>query len=728
MKWVYFLLLLGCSSSPIHQDSILVQSHRPPSSAFLPFDISTKDPASIELYLLKELAQNPTPAMKWWVEYQQAKIWADSAPKKSCDHFTSLSQNKEFPLKELALIYAHQICESSSHLDPIYPISLFKEISWLKELATRVGLNKTRREGDWWHQMHLAIEQSRFVSDQQAKIDLIQEALMIARLHGDPRFVREFENRLYKVAPRLRPQPSEKYYSAIAYDYRRVRDFDSARKYYHKIAAHVSNVDQVFQALKGIATTYKLEREMTLFLEATDEAALYIKKNFKNNKKQQILALHHEAQIMKARAHWTEGKSSYAKQILNELLLDLKDRYPLHQIYILMSRIYEEEKKYPEALLWLKKAEFHASKPLLEQINWFKAWNHRKLKEYDKAIALLIDLKNNQHDPSEKSRYGFWLARTYKDQGSKVEALAEYERVLQSDPMGYYGLLSHRELELDLNHSIPKSDKNNEKNLPNNLSLQHVTAEEQLQLLWLISLNEKELSTPLLSTISQRYKENPSIQHKDWQTLIEYFANAEDYIGLYNQLSALNLDQKIEFYQSRPDALFPRPYREVVDAAANRFGVHPELIYAIMRQESAFNPKARSPADAFGLLQIIPKVAHESALKAKIEVNKDSDLFDPKINISLGSLYIRELWDKYHGQFILTVASYNASEKALQNWVRSRFNGDPVEFIEDIPYKETQDYVKRVLRNLIFYQKIQAGDKSIPFPEWCLENIQGFNS
>jgi soluble lytic murein transglycosylase len=142
-----------------------------------------------------------------------------------------------------------------------------------------------------------------------------------------------------------------------------------------------------------------------------------------------------------------------------------------------------------------------------------------------------------------------------------------------------------------------------------------------------------------------------------------------------------------------------------------------------MRQESAFNPLARSSADAFGLMQLLPRVAKSSALKNNIPLNQDADLFKPHVNIPLGSAHLSDLWEKYNGQFILAVASYNASEKAIQNWLSTRYRGDSLEFIEDIPYEETRSYVKLVMRNLVFYQRIYATEP-IPFPEWCLEIIQ----
>ena len=175
-----------------------------------------------------------------------------------------------------------------------------------------------------------------------------------------------------------------------------------------------------------------------------------------------------------------------------------------------------------------------------------------------------------------------------------------------------------------------------------------------------------------------------------------------------------------------PQLIFPKPYYEHVTESANRFGISPEFIYSIMRQESAFDPRARSHMDAFGLMQLIPKVAQKSAEAFNIRFEKPEDLYDPQTSISLGAAHLRHLWDKYSGQLILATASYNANEKAITGWLKTRYRGDTLEFIEDIPYEETRNYIKLVLRNLVFYQVVNSSEKVVSFPEWAL-NLGAWN-
>ena len=96
------------------------------------------------------------------------------------------------------------------------------------------------------------------------------------------------------------------------------------------------------------------------------------------------------------------------------------------------------------------------------------------------------------------------------------------------------------------------------------------------------------------------------------------------------------------------------------------------------------------------------------------------DLYKPQINIALGAAHLRELFDKYNGMMIPTIASYNASESAIRGWLSTRYRGDSIEFIEDIPYEETKTYVRLVLRNFVYYQLLTSESLAIGFPEWTL--------
>lgn len=136
--------------------------------------------------------------------------------------------------------------------------------------------------------------------------------------------------------------------------------------------------------------------------------------------------------------------------------------------------------------------------------------------------------------------------------------------------------------------------------------------------------------------------------------------------------------------------------------------IEPALTLAITRQESEFNPDARSPADARGLMQLLPSTAKHIAAKEDITF-RPSMIMDPSTNLTLGSLYLGHVIDGFDGSYILGIASYNAGPGNVRKWIAAR--GMPpknlhgaLDWIESIPFGETRNYVMRVLENVSIYR------------------------
>ena len=127
-----------------------------------------------------------------------------------------------------------------------------------------------------------------------------------------------------------------------------------------------------------------------------------------------------------------------------------------------------------------------------------------------------------------------------------------------------------------------------------------------------------------------------------------------------------------------------------------------------MREESHFNPKALSSSKAMGLMQLMPATARHVAKKKKIELKKKEDIYDPKLNKLLGTLYLGGLSDRFKSELIYTAGSYNAGPHNMLKWIK-RWKGKPIDvFVEQIPFNETKNYVKRVYRSYKLYKKIYS--------------------
>ena len=149
---------------------------------------------------------------------------------------------------------------------------------------------------------------------------------------------------------------------------------------------------------------------------------------------------------------------------------------------------------------------------------------------------------------------------------------------------------------------------------------------------------------------------------------------------------------------------FPQAYNKYVTASAKKFDVSASLIWSIMRGESGFRQDIHSQAGAIGLMQLIPPTAKRVAKDLGIKDFSNGMLAIPETNIQLGVRYLRRLSKTMADNMPLTIASYNAGPHRVQGWLKDFGSLDFDEFIEHIPYMETRNYVKKVLRNYEVYQ------------------------
>ena len=161
--------------------------------------------------------------------------------------------------------------------------------------------------------------------------------------------------------------------------------------------------------------------------------------------------------------------------------------------------------------------------------------------------------------------------------------------------------------------------------------------------------------------------------------------------------------------EPRPDELrlyplrFPLQHQDVIRREAARHSIDPAWVAAEIRAESIFNPRARSSANALGLMQVLPATGMQVARKLGLPWGGGDSLYQPETNIALGTAYLRQMHDRYGGQPYFAIAGYNAGPAPLQRWQSQRPGMDPDFWIETISYKETRDYVARVLAFSVLY-------------------------
>lgn len=160
--------------------------------------------------------------------------------------------------------------------------------------------------------------------------------------------------------------------------------------------------------------------------------------------------------------------------------------------------------------------------------------------------------------------------------------------------------------------------------------------------------------------------------------------------------------------------LYPTPYRREVEAAAGATGLEPELIFAVIRQESLYRADAVSAAGARGLMQLRPGTAER--VRGGLALRGRSNLLDPGVNVALGSAELARLLERYDGQLVVALAAYNAGPAAVDRWLPEA----PIDadiWIENIPYNETREYVRRVLWHRVVFGWLESG-RGVDARDW----------
>lgn len=156
--------------------------------------------------------------------------------------------------------------------------------------------------------------------------------------------------------------------------------------------------------------------------------------------------------------------------------------------------------------------------------------------------------------------------------------------------------------------------------------------------------------------------------------------------------------------------MYPKTYSEIVTIYEEEYGVEENLIYAVIKAESNFKINAVSNRGALGLMQLMEETASDVAKKANIDIdfeNIKEELLKPGNNINIGTKYLSQLLEKYKNKEV-ALAAYNAGIGTVDKWIEEGTIKEDGSDIEKIPYKETNNYVRKILRDYNIYEKLYS--------------------
>jgi len=397
--------------------------------------------------------------------------------------------------------------------------------------------------------------------------------------------------------------------------------------------------------------------------------------------------------------YWNRHENTQALEYFQLIL----EKYPTSE-YVDRARfaaadIHEYFGRRPEAIqLYSDIIKLSPVGQIRDDAAWRLAWLYYRNGDLPSASEAFSTLSKQSGNGPFGTAALYWQARISEKSGENDKARQTYRQITASAPESYYQSLSWRALQrLGDASEEPKwvvasspqeaDDPPIAPELVFHLSRARALGSLSLQHLAITELDELNRAA------------TPSNRMRAF-LMREYFKTGgyARSLQLANQLPSSRRDR--EPYR------YPLAFWQLIQQKAQQRGLDPYLVLALIRQESLFDARARSPAAALGLMQLLQPTAARVAKQIGIAVPTPDMLFDPDVNLTLGTQYLKDLLARYSNNRQKAIAAYNAGESAVDRWEKEISTDDIEEFVERIPYVETRGYVKLVLRNQQIYKSL----------------------
>ena len=331
---------------------------------------------------------------------------------------------------------------------------------------------------------------------------------------------------------------------------------------------------------------------------------------------------------------------------------------------------------------------------------WRLGWAAYRAGEYERANVYFDQLiRQKQGDPIGQLRPRYWQARSLEHL-EEPSAAAAFAEIAEEFPLSYYGWRAQSRLD----SASPLAEGAEPTAAPRlTPGIGQIAPAALARTRILIGAGRLEEARQEIQPLARKAR-----GLKERIELAQLATAAED----YNRAQRIVVEPYTETLARGPVRqhedlwwyAWPAAYSNWVDQATQGpEGVDPALVYAVMREESGYRAKVVSPVGARGLLQIMTPTGERLAASKGWEQFHAEDLFEPQLNIDLGSHYLGQLTERFGGRLSAAIASYNAGPEAVSGWPLG-LEEDDDEWVESIPYDQTRSYVRRVLRSLHAYR------------------------
>jgi soluble lytic murein transglycosylase len=395
------------------------------------------------------------------------------------------------------------------------------------------------------------------------------------------------------------------------------------------------------------------------------------------------------------------------------IVTEMEQRFPespwLGEALFSSGNMYLLRKEFPSAIAYY--SEFARRFPRAEHASaahWRAAWLNYRIRNYSEASRLIDEQLALFPGGKEVPAALYWRGRLYLDEERQPAMAAAYFSTETRVYRHYYYAAIAQERLSALGSVTPAKvnmlDNMEPEQIP---TLTEDVPEDDPHLAKARLLANAGLNDYLGQEI------HAAEGSDSWGSLAEarlYASYGEAYRAMRS------LKRAIPFYTSAPiealplaywRILFPQDYWPTIKTESERNGLNPYMVASLIRQESEFNPRAISPANAYGLMQLLPSVGRQMAREEGLGSHLEAEaLLDPTINIRLGTAYLKQTLDKFGGHQEYAFAAYNAGDSRVTDWQASSSFTGLDEFVESIPFTETRDYVQAIIRNEQIYREI----------------------
>ena len=354
-----------------------------------------------------------------------------------------------------------------------------------------------------------------------------------------------------------------------------------------------------------------------------------------------------------------------------------------------------------------------------DEAHFWLAWRAHTAKEYQKSSQLLLEhLADHGEATDNRGRAAFWAAVDAERAGEKARALTLYRALLRRYSPGWYGVNSERRIaqleRAGVKAEVPapgtelaRAVANLRDNAPvvetiREADRERVAKAEELTLIALYQSAHNELEAA-----REGAPNSPLINLRIAQIWRARNENAAAINVLKRAYPDYGQALPEEMTREVWDIFYPLRYWPTIQQEAKRNAVDAYLVAGLIRQETIFNPQARSRANALGLMQLIPSTGRMVARRYSLGggVVSAADLYNPVLNIQLGTAYLADMIGQF-GRFEYAAAAYNGGPTRVARWLRELPAGEIEEWVDSIPLSETRLYVQGVYRNARHYQRL----------------------